>query len=49
MSPTKARNGSIEMLSDASSTHSITAANSKAGASGITNSDKAAKIAPARK
>ena len=32
MSPTKARNGSIEMLSEASSTHSITAAKSRAGA-----------------
>ena len=49
MSPTNARNGSIDTLSDASSTHSMAAANSKAGASGIANNDSAASTAPARK
>src|SRR3546814_70512 len=42
MSPTKARKGSIETLSDASSSHSITAANQIAGLSGMTNSAIAA-------
>jgi hypothetical protein len=49
MSPTKARNGSIETLSEASSIHNSIAAASSPGAFGIANSEHAASTAPAKK
>ena len=48
-SPTKARNGSIEMLIDASSIHSMPAAIHSAGEFGITNSASVVSTAPTRK
>ena len=48
-SPTKARNGSIEMLIDASRIHSVPAAIHSAGELGITKSASVVTIAPARK
>jgi len=49
LSPTNARNGSIEMLMDASMIHSIPAATHSAGEFGITSSASEAAIAPPRK
>jgi len=49
MSPTKARNGSIDTLIEASSTHKVSAASHSALASGMTNNASAASTAPAKK
>ena len=49
LSPTKARNGSIEMLIDASMIHNIPAATQSAGEFGIANSAMEARTAPSRK
>ena len=49
LSPTKARNGSIEILIDASMIHNIPAANQSVGELGMISKDKEARIAPARK
>ena len=49
VSPTKARNGSIAMLSDASRIHSMAAANHSAGELGMAMSAMLARMAPARK
>ncbi|MCW0417513.1 hypothetical protein NB689_003267 [Xanthomonas sacchari] len=48
-SPTKARNGSIEMLIEASSTHSVPAATHSAGEFGITSRANVVNSAPTMK
>ena len=49
LSPTKARNGSIEMLMEASMIQSIPAATQSAGEFGIASSASDARMAPPRK
>ncbi len=49
LSPTNARNGSIEMLIDASMIHSIPAATQSVGELGIRSSASEARMAPVRK
>ena len=49
LSPTNARNGSMEMLMEASMIQSMPAATHSAGELGITSSAAEARIAPVRK
>jgi hypothetical protein len=49
LSPTKARNGSIEMLMEASMIHSIPAATHSAGELGMATRASEARMAPVRK
>ena len=49
LSPTKARNGSIETLMEASKIQSIPAATHNTGELGMTNKANEAKIAPTKK
>ena len=49
LSPTKARNGSIEMLMDASMIQSMPAATQSAGEFGMPTSASDARIAPTKK
>jgi hypothetical protein len=49
LSPTKARNGSIETLIDASMIQSMPAATQSAGECGMTTSATEARIAPTKK
>ena len=49
LSPTKARNGSIEMLMEASMIQSMPAAIQSAGECGMTRSASEARIAPTKK
>jgi hypothetical protein len=49
LSPTKARNGSIEMLMEASMIHSMPAATHRTGEFGMTTRASEARMAPPRK